>query len=170
MQNVIVLGGSYAGTFPSPSLGNLINPYSNNLLHSSPMSWYYCSTCFIWVECIGSRAAHLLSQGLGNNYRVIMIDRNTYVPFFIHLLLPCTFPYYFFRACFYCFCRHANRASYSPYRIFIYYPELIRFFSWIDLYVIPRMSVLPGHEHKPCMLLFFSDVLLYPILPTTFSY
>ncbi|KAI5116412.1 hypothetical protein M0805_000585 [Coniferiporia weirii] len=57
MQNVIVLGGSYAG----------------------------------------ARAAHLLAQGLGEQYRVILIDRNT----------------------------HANH-----------------------LYVLPRLGVLPGHEHK----------------------
>ncbi|EJC99420.1 FAD/NAD-binding domain-containing protein [Fomitiporia mediterranea MF3/22] len=59
MQNVIVLGGSYAG----------------------------------------ARVAHLLGQGLGNKFRVIMIDRNS----------------------------HANRT---------------------DLYVFPRLAVLPGHEHK----------------------
>ncbi|THH06413.1 hypothetical protein EW145_g4104 [Phellinidium pouzarii] len=45
----------------------------------------------------GARAAQLIAQGLGKNFRVIMIDRNS----------------------------HASH-----------------------LYVIPRMGVLPGHEHK----------------------
>ncbi len=85
------------------------------------------------ILLIGSRAAQILAAGIPKDWKILLIDRNSCVN--ILLKLPD-------------FSRMAPidmqivRLSRPSTR-----PTLI---SKIDVYVLPRFSVLPGHEHKAC--------------------
>ena len=114
MQNVIVLGGSYAGSsYPIRENG---------------------STQLTDLFVSGARAAHLLAHGLGNKFRVILIDRNRCV--------------YLSRAC----RRVTHKACSAMQTVCTTEKNLAECALTLlaDLYVFPRLAVLPGHEHKAC--------------------
>jgi hypothetical protein len=93
--------------------------WPDNFLDFSP-STHLLDIYFVFLT--GARAAKLLAESIPDDWRVIVIERNS----------------------------HANRTFLSSALSDPFRTDSSPFFCYPDLYVIPRYTVVSGHEHKAC--------------------